>query len=665
MHEESLLRDLVILVGCAIPIVALAQRLRIQSVVGFLMAGIVIGPHGLGLIPQRSEVMELAEIGAVLLLFTIGLELSLSRLARTGGTVLRAGAGQVVGTVAAVAGVGLLLGLDGRRALFYGSLVALSSTAVVLKLYSERAELDTAHGRVAVAILLFQDLAVVPLMLLVPILANAQTGSASSLALAVVKSLAVVGALLAAGKFVIPTALDRVVLLKNRELFTLSVGFLGLGAAFVTARAGLSLALGSFLAGLAISESRHGLQALSDALPFRDAFAGVFFLSVGMLLDLRVVAASALLVIALTLGVLFAKAFIASLVVLTLPRRLQVSLTTGLRLAQVGEFSFVLAGVALPLGLFADGHYQIFISVSVLTLLLTPLWFQLAEPVSRLALLLRPREIEERPPEKQDAASLERHAIIVGFGLSGRHLARVLHGAQVPYVVIEQNGQLVGRARAEGIHVVFGDGTRRDVLEHVAASRASVIVFTISSPADERRGVAMASEVSPRSRKIVRTRHALSIEELCALGASDVVVEEFEATLELFARVLESYDVPTPTIYRELEAVRSEQYGFLRGQTDVGSLNLDKLRHLGIHSAIDIVDVEAGSEAVGESPATLRLRERTGAIVVAAVRSGAPVYPSTSGFGFQSGDTVVLAGDPTALARASQRFRSPAVIDPG
>jgi CPA2 family monovalent cation:H+ antiporter-2 len=657
MHDLTILRDLVILVAVAIPVVALAQRLRIPTVVGFLITGMVIGPHALRLIREPDSVSGLAELGVVLLLFTIGLELSLSRIMRMGRLLLLGGGGQVVGTIAAVAGVWLAAGVVWPQAVIYGALVALSSTAVVLKIYKDRGELDTPHGRVVVGILLFQDLCVVPLMLLVPILAGTDQ-SAGAAVRDVVVSVAVVGALVVGGRLAIPWVLERVVGLQNREIFTLGIVFFGLGAAYVTASFGLSLALGAFIAGLVISESEYSVQALSDVLPFSDTFTGIFFISIGMLLDLQFVLSAAGLVFGLTVGVIVVKAVVAATVTRALKRALQVSVLSGLGLAQVGEFSFILAGVAAPAGLLADEAYQVFLGTSIISMLATPFIISGAPPFAAwLCRVTRQPALEVLPHEEATITRLDDHVIIVGYGINGRNLARVLKAAGIQYVVLEQNGAVVRRGRLEREPIFFGDGTNREVLHRVGIERARAAVFAIAAPAEERRGVATARMLSPTVRILVRTRYVRAIEELRRLGADEVIPEEFETSIEIFSRVLRLYGVPRNVIEREVQAARGEYYEMFRGLA-LPDLRLDALRHLGVHGALDTVQVEDGARAVGEDPVSLSLRRTTGAIVIAVIRDGKPHYTPDPGFRFQSGDTVVLVGDRESLERATPLFRT-------
>ena len=658
MHEYALLRDLVVLVAVAIPVVVLTHRLKVATVVGFLLTGMLIGPYGLSLISRPDSVASLAELGVVLLLFAIGLELSLARIIKLGRMVVLGGGLQVVATLVATGLVALAFAVPARQAVLLGALAALSSTAIVLKVYTDRSELDTPQGRVVIAILLFQDLCVVPLMLLVPMLGGAG-GGARAAAIAIGIALLVTTALVLVGRVAVPRLLERVAALRNREIFTLCIVVFGLGAAYVTASAGLSLALGAFIAGLVISESEYGIQALSDVLPFRDTFSGIFFTSVGMLLDLRFVAAHLALVLGATLGLVVLKALVAGGVVRLLHRSLRVSVISGLALAQVGEFSFVLAAVAAPLGLLTRDSYQLFLGVSVLSMILAPFVIQASVPVADRITRLRgavPLAMDAHMAEA--AQALSDHVIVVGYGVSGRNLAKVLKGAEIPYVILEQNGQVVRQARLDREPMLFGDATRHEVLERVGIARARVIVFAISSPAGERRGVAVARHLNPEVAVVVRTRYVREIEELERLGADQVIPEEFETSLEIFARVLRLYGIPTDTIRREIVAARGEHYEMLRGLSLPG-LRLDALRHLGVRAAIETVEVEAGTRAVGENPTTLSLRRTTGCSVIAVVRDGEAHYGPDPDFRFRQGDLVVLVGTPDAMSQALPLFQRP------
>ncbi len=653
MHELGVLRDLALIVGLAIPVVALAHRLRVPPLVGFLLVGVLIGPHGARLVPDAAGVSTLAEVGVVLLLFEVGLELSLSQVLRWGATVLVAGGVQVLGTLGVAAAAGAVFGLPVGRSLFYGALVALSSTAIVSKTYADRGELDTPRARDAIAVLLFQDLAVIPLMLLLPVFAGL-AGEADGVWLRLVVGLVAMTALVTGGRLVVRWTLDRIVETRDRELFTLCVGFFAIATALVASAAGFSLAIGAFLAGLIISESEHGLQALSDVLPFRALFSGVFFTSIGMLLDVPLALGQAPLVLGATSLVVLGKALLATVAVRARGRSMETAIASGLSLAQIGEFSFVLAAAGLPLGLFAAGHYQVFLVVAALSMMVAPFLIRGARPAALWVAGLTTLSSE---PDEAGASGHADHAVIVGYGLSGRYLARMLQAAGLACVVIDQNGELVRLARRDGFPALRGDGAGRTQLDRAGAARARLIVFAIAAPLEERQGVAAAREIAPRATIVVRTRYVRAIDELMRLGANDVVVEEFEASLELFARALQSYQIPPARIAHELEAVRSEHYGLLRGRSHP-DLRLDALAHLGIHDAIELNEVEAGAAAVGQSATTLDLRRATGVVQIAVIRRAEPHYLREPNFRYEAGDTAVVVGTRDALDRAAELFRT-------
>jgi CPA2 family monovalent cation:H+ antiporter-2 len=428
----------------------------------------------------------------------------------------------------------------------------------------------------------------------------------------------------------------------------------------VTASFGLSLALGAFIAGLVISESEYGLQALSDILPFRDTFSGIFFISVGMLLDLGFVADRPVLLFGAALVVFLIKAATGTLATLSLRRSWQVSIMTGLGLAQVGEFSFVLATIAEPFDLMGGPEReQLFLGASVLTMLATPFVVSGAPHVAGWAARLLGREVDDLTvPGLDDTESLTDHVIIVGYGINGRNLARVLDGAGIQYVVLEQNGMVVRQARRDLQPVVFGDGTRAEVLEEVGIAWARVVVFTIASPHDELRGVSAARHANPGIRIIARTRFVLAVEDLERAGANEVIAEEFETSLEIFSRVLRHYEVPSNTIEREVQAARHEHYGIFAG-SGTAEFRLDTLAHLGVHRAVDIIEIEPGARAIGEHPTGLRLRHETGATVIAVVRAGEVHYTPDPGYRFATGDTVLIIGDEEAQSQARAYFVAP------
>ncbi len=647
-----LLPDLALLVGVAIPIVALAHRLKAPPIVGFLAAGVLLGPSGLSLIEAREEVTLLAELGVALLLFAVGLELSLSHVRQWARRVLLGGGLQVAGTTALVAGLARLAGVPAESAIFYGALAALSSTAIVTRAYADRAELDTGTGRSVLSVLIFQDLCVLPLILLLPVLSNAGAGLEAA-AWDLGRGLLVMAVLVIAGRFLVRPFLDRIVLLRDRELFTLCIGFVGIAAALVTETAGFSIAIGAFIAGLIVSESEYGAQALADVLPFRAMFSGIFFISIGMLLDLEALAREPLMLAALLLAVLLLKALVTTGSILAAGQSPVTAVASGVSLAQVGEFSMVLAAAGLPLGLFADGDYQRFLAVAVLSMTLTPFLIAAARPIAER--LVRTGEALGQPAD-EEATPLSDHTIVVGYGLAGRYLARALHAAGIRTMCVTRDANRLRRARKDGIAVTFGDGAEAVVLEHAGIRRARLVVFTLDSPTDDRRGVATVRDLNPSAQIAVCTRDADIAPELGALGADHVIAEEFETSIELFAKALESYRIPVHRIWRETEAIRTEHYGLLRG-TASPDLRLDALKDLGVHGALELVEIPENARVTGMTATTLDLRQRTGVVQVAVVRDGQPIYRRTPAYRYRPGDTVVLVGDRESLDEAILLFR--------
>jgi len=576
------LADLVIVFAVAAAVVFAFGLLRLPSVVGLLVAGVLVGPYGLSLVSDLHVVEVLAEIGVVVLLFTVGLEFSLSRLIIMLPTMARVGLPQIVGTTALVTvATWWYLGTL-PQAVFAGMLVAMSSTAIVLKLLADRGETAAPHGRVAVAVLLLQDLVVVAAMLAVPLLASAAgvrppsqatapVGHAAGLfanpVASVAAGLATVAAVLAVGRVLVPRILHAVVRLRNRELFLMTIVLACLGTAAITAQVGLSLALGAFLAGLLLSESEYGHQAFTEVLPFRDTLASLFFVSVGMLLDVRFLAEHAALVAVTVLAIVLGKTAMTAIPALLAGYPPRTSLLAGAALAQVGEFSFVLGSRGAEAGLLDRDDYQTFLASAVLTMAATPLlavvlpgWL---DRLSQSRLCGRWLADRTPPAGRQELAD---HVIIAGFGLNGRNLAAALAEFGVPHVVLELNPETVRHERALGLDIHYGDCTRAAVLEHVGIARARAYVLAISDAASTRRSVQIARELAPGVRIIVRTEYVLEVEELRHLGANEVIPAEFETALALFDRVLSIYDVPEATIDDRADRMRLENYGFLRAR---------------------------------------------------------------------------------------------------
>ncbi len=655
MTEGFILRDLVVLLAAALPIVFLFQRLNVPSIVGFLITGILIGPRGLGLIAQGADVEQLADLGLVLLLFVVGLEVSFQQLARLGRTIFGSGLLQVLATGAFSCAAALALGRAPSAALLCGFLIAQSSTAIVLKVLTDRGEVDAPHGRIVVGILLMQDLALVPMTLLTRLLATATPASWIAIGVVLAKAALAVALILFAARLLMPALLRQVARLRSRELFTGVVVFFCLGTAWLASRFGLSLAVGALIAGLVIAESEYSHQAIADILPFRDAMNSVFFISVGMLLRLDFVFTNLPMLIVVGTAIMLFKALVSTVVILPFYRSFRVAATAGLCLAQVGELSFVLAKLALPSGLIVRDEYQAFVAVAVLTMLVTPFVINGAAPLTqRLVALLGITEAEPSPEARQ----VRNHVLIVGYGLNGENLANVLHQTGLPYLILELSPDRLATARGRGEPVLYGDATRLDVLRKAGVGLAHVVVVAISDPVATRRIVALARQSNADVPIIVRTRYVAELGELRRLGATEVIPEEFETSVEIFARVLRRLRVPRNVITLQIELIRKQGYSMLRG-LELPRQTLDQLGQILAATTTESFLVPASSPAAGRSIRDLQLRRATGVTIIAVVHDGRPVTNPPADLVIQPNDILVMLGSHAELDQALKRLSPP------
>ncbi|HYE76024.1 MAG TPA: cation:proton antiporter, partial [Blastocatellia bacterium] len=663
-HSLPLLDDLLILLLASIPIAFACSRLRLPVSVGFMVTGIIIGPYGLGLIKDVPAVEALAEIGVVLLLFTIGLEFSLKRIAEMKKLVLGGGGLQVLVTTFIVAGIAYLAGRSFNQGLFFGFLFALSSTAIVLKSYIDRLEVDTPHGRAGVGILIFQDLCIVPMMLLVPILSGKEGSSLTNIAITLGSALAVIAGIILAARFAIPFLLSYVVRMRSSEVFIIFVVAVSLGTAWLTSFFGLSMALGAFMAGLVLAESDYSHQIVSDVMPFRDVFNSVFFISIGMLLSIGFLMANLPIVTLWVVALIAGKTLIILAIVRLLGSPLRVAAITGIGLAQVGEFSFILTKVGVAQGLLNEVDHQRFLAASIISMIATPFLIK-AAPKIGLALhnLFSPdsRLEPDFATQVTNNDGLHDHVIVVGYGMNGRNLTKVLHHTGIPFVVLEMNAETVRSASTEGVPIQYGDSMRREVLNHVAIQNAAIMVIAISDPLATRHTIAVARELNPNLKIIVRTRYMSELPELHLLGADQVIPEEFETSVEIFARVLREYGVARNVIQHEIEAIRSEGYQMLRSPS-LPLADLDRLAEVLATLQTETVLIEDDSRAVGKSLKELDLRHQTGVTVTAIVRNAqTEVNPSPS-FRIAVGDILVLIGKPEEVEAASEYINRGEVV---
>lgn len=655
MPEIHLLEELLIVLAVTISIVYLFQKLRVPAIVGFLLAGVVIGPGGLGLIKSVSQVETLADIGLVLLLFTIGIEFSLESILSMQRRILLAGLLQVLLTILAVTGIAAGVGVSPSVGVFFGFLVTMSSTAIVLRAYQERGEINALHGRLASGTLLLQDLCIVPMMLMVPFLARSGPVDVSGIVLAVVKSLLALMLIVWLARKVLPRLLRHVALVKNREIFVLFIVLVCLGTAWLSSKTGLSLALGALIAGLVISESELSHQVVADVLPLRDCFSGIFFISIGMLLDLGSLGRDWVTPVFELLSLVTVKTVVTLLVFWYLYRSLRLGILLGLSLAQIGEFSFILAKAGIGQRLLGVNEEQTFLAASILSMVATPLLIQSAHGITNrmTGKSGRPAKVGELPAPAAEPGGIEGHVIIVGYGLNGQNLARVLRESGIPYQVLELDPELVRQGKTAGEPIHFGDGTRTDILQQARIDHARVLVIAISDPAATARVVSQARRIRPNINIIVRTRYVAEIERLYRLGANQVIPEEFETSVEIFARVLQEYHIPRNVIALQVDLIRKEHYGTLRGLHLQGK-QLDELSQYLVGVTTDIFSVPETSPLVGRSLRDIDMRENSGVTLIAAVRDGKPFHNVGPDFVVAAGDRLVLLGDHKALNEAAR-----------
>jgi len=659
--ETLLLNDIVIIFALSIAILFICHRLRVPTIVGFLLTGILAGPYGLGLVKEVQKLEILAELGVVLLLFTIGIEFSLGRLLQIKKSVLMGGSIQVLLTFLVIFVIARQLGQPIGESIFIGFLISLSSTAIVLKLIQERAEVDSPHGRTTLGILIFQDIIIVPMILVTPLLAGVTGDSGESVLILIAKGIGIIGLVFVSAKWIVPQVLYQIARTRSRELFLLSVIVICLAVAWITSSAGLSLALGGFLAGLIISESEYSHHALGNILPFRDVFTSFFFISIGMLLDVGFLFRQPGTIVLMALGVLVLKSFIASFATVLLGFPLRTSILVGLALGQVGEFSFILSKTGVEHGLLAGNIYQMFLAVSVLSMAATPFIITLAPRLTDIILLLPlPKKLISGfyPVSEIKIEDKKHHLIIIGFGVNGRNVARAARVSGIPYAIIEMNPETVRREQARGEPIYYGDSTQEAVLQHANIKDARIVVAAINDPTATRRITEIIRRLNPKVHLIVRTRYLQEMKPLYELGADEVIPEEFETSVEIFTRVLAKYFIPRDEIERLVAEVRSDGYEMFRSLSKESSSFSDlKLQLPDVE--ISTLRVAERSPLVGKSLAETEMRKKYRVTVLAIRRNSQILSNPNVNMPFCANDVLFVLGPPDRVAEVDSLTHNP------
>ncbi len=658
--EIPLLNDVVIIFVLSIAILFICHRLRVPALVGFLFAGILAGPYGLGLVKAVHEVEILAEIGVALLLFTIGIEFSLQRLLQIKKSVLMGGSIQVLLTFFVAFVIARQLGQPVGNSIFIGFLISLSSTAIVLKLLQERAEVDSPHGSTALGILIFQDIIIVPMILVTPLLAGATGNAGESVLVLISKGIGIIGLVIVSAKWIVPRVLYQIARTRSQELFLLSIIVICLAVAWITSSAGLSLALGAFLAGLIISESEYSHQALGNILPFRDVFTSFFFVSIGMLLDVGFLFRHPGSIALITLSVLVLKAIIAGSVTILLGFPFRTSILVGLALSQVGEFSFILSKTGVEHGLLAGNIYQMFLAFSILSMAATPFIIALAPRLADIILRLPlPKRLITGfyPIPEINIKSKKDHLIIIGFGMNGRNVARAARLSGIPYAIIEMNPETVKSEHAKGEPIYYGDSTQETVLQNANIKNARIAVVAINDPTATRRITEVIRRISPKVHLIVRIRYLQEMKPLYELGADEVIPEEFETSVEIFTRVLTKYLMPRDEIERLVAEVRADGYEMFRSISKA-SASLSDLK-LQLHDVdISTFRIAQGSPLIGKTLVQIELRRRYGVSVVAIRRDSQILSNPGADMVLHSNDVLFVLGSSEKISEVINTFSS-------
>ncbi|MDQ1251195.1 MAG: monovalent cation:H+ antiporter-2, family [Euryarchaeota archaeon] len=667
---DPLLANVDIILGFAIFVLTIFYRFQVPPVLGFLVTGVLIGQSGLGILSLGSNGGGLSsDLGVIFLLFTIGVDLSLKELWKMKKDLFLGGTFQIVFTTTLTLIVCTALGFSPATATFLGFLISLSSTAIVLKVLQERNEVYSLHGKTSLAILIFQDLAIVPLILLTPLLAGSSVSFEGSFSTVFLKGSLIILVFIVSAKFVVPRIFYYVGRTGNKELFLVSVVFICLTAAIFTYSIGLSLALGAFLAGILISGSQYSQQAMGNIVPLRDMFMSFFFVSVGMLLDIGYLRENLLIIIMASIFLIIVKSAASAATTILLGCPLRTTILTGVALSQVGEFSFVLSRLGVDYSLLSEETYQAFLAVAIITMGVTPLLMNasykpadyIVKKVSSTPLGMRFVNgiYSESLAEEKIETGIKDHLIVVGFGFLGKTITKAAKTAGIPHVVIEANPDIVEEGKKIGEKIYYGDATLGAVLEHADVKNARVLIIGISDSAAVRKIVETAKELNPNVCIIAKVHDLKEMKHLNALGVDEIVPEEYETSVEIFVRLLEQYLVPREDIEKLVTDVRANGYRMLRKLStgtgiDSGFSIKDGLPGIDIQ----VVKVGKSSNFDGKTLADLEFRKKHGVTILSVRRGSDMIYTPEGNFKLQEKDACILLGKPEDLFNVRKFFEN-------
>ncbi len=660
MPDSPILFEIVLVFGAALVVIALSHRLRLPAVVGFLLAGILIGPYGLELVPDTRHVEAFAELAVALMLFTFGLDLSSEEVRRLGRLFAFGGGLQATLTIVIGISAALIFGAGWPLAIFCGFVLTLSSTAIVLKSYTDSREIEAPHGRLALGILLFQDVLIVPMLLIVPILAGGHNHSTAGALGGLGEGLAVMVGLFLAGRFLVPALLGFLARTGIREVLLLAALFVCLGSALITHHLGLSMALGAFLGGVALANSdlRHQMQA--QVTPLRDVFSSIFFTSIGMLLSLSVFVDNLGSILAATAAILIAKGGVVWLVARALRFPSRTATLTALGLCQIGEFSFVLLQAGKSEGVLPQELYALLIAASVLSMLVTPL---LIAGSSRLVSWIPSRKPTTSTTDETAEQAPRGHVVICGWGLGGRLLSRILREGDIRHRIVDLDAAVVEEAKAKGEAILFGDIVSPEIQLKAGIDRAGVAVFAIADRSALRQAISLARSLNPGLHIIVRTKNLEALPELVRLGADEVVTQDLETCIELSRRVFSKLHLPRQLIRTAASYLHEDHYAALLSSRPRTGLSKTLLNVVAAGTT-ELFFLAPDHWACGRSIRDLDLRRVTGATILAVLRQTEVLSHPKPELVLQAEDTLVLAGDHAALEKALLQLEQPDTDSP-
>ncbi len=654
--ELTILKDIVIIFALSTLVNLVFTKIKVPTIVGYLLTGIIAGPHLLSLVDARHEIELMAEIGVVLLLFTIGMEFSLKHLLKIRRIIFFGGLLQVSLTAAVFYFASYSYGMSWQSGLFIGFLAALSSSALVLKLLQERSELTSNYGRTVLGILIFQDLLLVPLLLFTNLLGNNTVNLTYEILLLALKAIFIIGLVYVGNRWLLPKLLHQIAMTKNQELFMMSIFLICLSIALLTSKLGMSLAFGAFLAGLMISESKYSHNAFGNIIPFKDTFTSFFFVSIGMLLDMSFVIENYQLVIASVLLVIILKTIIASGTGFVLGHTFRGTVLIGIALSQVGEFSFILAKIGFDYSIISNFYYQLFLAVAVITMALTPFLMALSLPLANniLKLPLPKFLIDGLFPLKEiDIPDLKNHLVIIGTDVSALELSTMAKYNNIRHVSIIFNPSIANEKIKKGDTIVYGDAVNEPILMKAHVDTAEIIVISVGSIIPAMAITEKVRQLNKMAFILVRIKHIQNIEQFYQLGADQVLPEKLEIAIDLFNRILVKRLYTQKAVNRMLTNIRSMNLGVFNEKDLVNQPSiLDEFSNINISA----ITIEANSQADGKSLIDINLRKKTGVTLLAIKRGSEIIEHPVPKTVFNSNDIVYVLGNPEQVNSASELF---------